>query len=269
MGTENNDLNFFERLRGEVEAEERHTIDLDATTYHRVVTASRALNVTPSRVISLLVASDYAQQPVPQPAAQQTPPPAPRTDWIPVFAIYRNHRVTGAFDPVTQAMTIPEGFAQGSYKLPGGARVAVIRALAPEVNPAGNGWLFWRLESNGKLLQSIRRPVVAAPYSQPPTPQPEVQPEWIPVFGIYRNHRVTGSFEAVTQAMTIPEGAGQGSYKQPGAARAAVVRALAPEVHPGGNGWFFWRLERTGEPLQSIRRPTDGAAAEEQRDEAE
>ncbi|MGP8298238.1 hypothetical protein ACTPOK_09860 [Streptomyces inhibens] len=90
-----------------------------------------------------------------------------------------------------------------------------------------------------------------AQFAQLPTAPPAVA--GMDVYAIYACTRVEGRYDPVTGALTIEEGPGQGHYKTPSGASAAVLRALRPTVTPIRSGWEFWRIRSTGVPLESIR----------------
>jgi hypothetical protein len=76
----------------------------------------------------------------------------------------------------------------------------------------------------------------------------------IDVFADYEGHRTHGRYDPTTRRIDITSGplAGQ-SFKTPSAAACAVVAHYKPSVHPNRNGWDFWYIEGSGEPLQTIR----------------
>lgn len=76
----------------------------------------------------------------------------------------------------------------------------------------------------------------------------------IAVHALYAGTRVDGTYDPKAKAVTITSGplAGQ-RFKTPTGAARAVVGELRPEVSPHRNGWGFWIVTDTGNPLQSIR----------------
>ncbi|MFE0380165.1 hypothetical protein ACFW1M_32435 [Streptomyces inhibens] len=90
-----------------------------------------------------------------------------------------------------------------------------------------------------------------AQFAQLPTDPPAAA--GMDVYAIYASTRVEGRYDPETGALTIREGPGQGHYKTPSGASAAVLRALRPTVTPIRSGWEFWRIRSTGIPLESVR----------------
>ncbi|MFY1578933.1 hypothetical protein ACN26Z_29005 [Verrucosispora sp. WMMD703] len=43
------------------------------------------------------------------------------------------------------------------------------------------------------------------------------------------------------------------TFRTPSEAARAVVSALRPGVSPQRNGWTFWTITETGQPLQTVR----------------
>ena len=99
-----------------------------------------------------------------------------------------------------------------------------------------------------------------------PTPPRDLPDDpWTPlrVHATYRRQRTDGQFVRATNRLTITTGALAGTtYPSPTAAAGAVVRAANPDRASGNNdGWNFWRIDGTGEPLASVRtRPRGGGA---------
>lgn len=76
----------------------------------------------------------------------------------------------------------------------------------------------------------------------------------IPVHVEYQGTRVEALFEPESETLRIVSAPLDGqSYGSPSGAAIAVVRELNPSVSPNRNGWDFWRVSATGEPLASIR----------------
>ncbi|MDX3849148.1 hypothetical protein [Streptomyces sp. AK02-01A] len=124
---------------------------VDDTTHAQITLLARAWNVTPGEAVRRLV--EHFQQP----SSVIQPSDVPAGRYVAVHAIYDGVRVPGLFDPTTQALTITEGPASGSYRTPSGAAGAVLQALNPHVKPNRNGWGFWTIDSSGELLQTLRR----------------------------------------------------------------------------------------------------------------
>ncbi|MER8267958.1 hypothetical protein ABT007_27585 [Streptomyces griseus] len=125
-------------------------ITVDDVTHTQITLLARAWDVTPGEAVRRLV--DHFQRPSPASA-----PSAPASNRVAVHAIYDGVHVPGLYDPATQALTITEGPAAGTYRTPSGAASAVLQALKPHVKPNRNGWGFWALDDSGELLQTLRR----------------------------------------------------------------------------------------------------------------
>ncbi|MEW1612459.1 hypothetical protein ACIQRJ_34345 [Streptomyces niveus] len=125
-------------------------ITVDDVTHTQITLLARAWDVTPGEAVRRLVG--HFQHPSPAAA-----PSAPASNRVAVHAIYDGVHVPGLYDPATQALTITEGPAAGTYRTPSGAASAVLQALKPHVKPNRNGWGFWALDDSGELLQTLRR----------------------------------------------------------------------------------------------------------------
>jgi hypothetical protein len=62
------------------------------------------------------------------------------------------------------------------------------------------------------------------------TPTPSTAPARVAVYAIYARVLIQGSFDPVNASLTIAEGPGQGHYKSPSGACAAVLRVLHPDI---------------------------------------
>lgn len=80
-------------------------------------------------------------------------------------------------------------------------------------------------------------------------------PPLIPVYARYAYTRIDAVFEPTTSSVTVPHGPGEGTYKSPSGASAAVIRALRPDVAPNRTSWSFWRITASGQPLSTLRTP--------------
>jgi hypothetical protein len=75
-----------------------------------------------------------------------------------------------------------------------------------------------------------------------------------PIHVRYKGHRVDGTYDRRTKEVTITSGPLAGTtYKRPSPAARAVIQELAPGISAERNGWSFWIVTATGEPVQSIR----------------
>ncbi|MFF7242337.1 hypothetical protein ACFZBU_00380 [Embleya sp. NPDC008237] len=131
-------------------------IPLDEDNYGKIVFAARMMNCSPTEVVRRLI-EEWSQGITPSdaPSAPVAPPSSGTT--LPVHAVYQGVRVEGIFDPGTRTLRITAGPGAGtSHSAPSAAAGAVLKIVKPERNPNTNGWRFWRLDSNGAELQSIR-----------------------------------------------------------------------------------------------------------------
>lgn len=75
----------------------------------------------------------------------------------------------------------------------------------------------------------------------------------IAVHALYGGTRFEGLYDPATESVTVTSGSAQGRYKSPSGAAAAVLRAENPRINSSRNGWSFWAITETGNPLQTIR----------------
>ena len=147
-------------------------IEIEDTTYDRLVVAARLMNLTVGQVIAQLVdrlASDPAPQPGPleratptRTTAAYTPPARVATDpdveWIPVYKVYKGNRIDGAFSPRSHEVQLKtQPWANKTFPSPTAAAVAVVEHYSGDVreSPNTNGRKFWKVEETGKNLHSI------------------------------------------------------------------------------------------------------------------
>lgn len=76
---------------------------------------------------------------------------------VEVHVIFEKVRTDAVYDRSTRSITITSGPLAGkSFGTPSGAASAVIKEYRPDVSPSRNGWSFWTISADGRLLQSIR-----------------------------------------------------------------------------------------------------------------
>ncbi|MEU7326867.1 hypothetical protein ABZ682_40895 [Streptomyces griseoviridis] len=95
-----------------------------------------------------------------------------------------------------------------------------------------------------------------SPATPSPAPPTRGSNGSVAVHALYEGQRIDGHFDPATRSLTIPEGPGAGHHRTPSGAASAVLHALKPKIHTNRNGWSFWTVDATGEPLQSIRAST-------------
>lgn len=92
---------------------------------------------------------------------------------------------------------------------------------------------------------------------QPMPPRDLPDDPWTPltVHATYLKKRTDGQFVRATTRLTVTTGPLAGTtYGSPSAAAAAVIRAINPARTSGHNdGWRFWRVSGSGEPLDVVR----------------
>jgi hypothetical protein len=148
-------------------------IHLAAETHERLLVTARLMNKTVGEVITLLVdrltnePATPSEEPV-SPSARvggpgrYIPPPVSPPDaavtWIPVYKVYKGHRLEGAFNPRTHEVRLSTGpWANRIFPSPTGAAIAVVEHYSGDVrdSPNTNGRKFWKVVETDKNLHSI------------------------------------------------------------------------------------------------------------------
>lgn len=76
----------------------------------------------------------------------------------------------------------------------------------------------------------------------------------VAVFARHAGTRTKATFNPHTHAVTITNGPLTGqSFTTPTAAMCAVILASGSTTHGPGNGWRFWIVTATGQPIRSLR----------------
>lgn len=76
----------------------------------------------------------------------------------------------------------------------------------------------------------------------------------VPIHVDYADERIEAEFNRADKTVIIVSGRLEGwQYNSPSGAAVAVVKKYRPEVDPNRNGWIFWTVTSTGQPLQSVR----------------
>ncbi len=80
--------------------------------------------------------------------------------------------------------------------------------------------------------------------------------EEVRVYVRYHGERVEGRFDPVKKRLTLTSGPLAGkSFNSPSAAAVAVVSALNQNrERPNTDGWRFWRIADTNEPIDMLRK---------------
>lgn len=84
--------------------------------------------------------------------------------------------------------------------------------------------------------------------------QPPTSDRTVTIHADYEGHRTSGRFFVGPSRIEITDGplAGE-SFRTPSEAARAVVSHYKPSVSPHRNGWAFWIITASGNPLQTIR----------------
>ncbi|MFJ4624663.1 hypothetical protein [Streptomyces sp. NPDC088812] len=125
--------------------------------------------------------------------------------------------------------------------------VPLDRTTHTKLTLLADAWKTSPSEAVGRLIEhfwdSPAAPVPPAPGSD----------DGVAVHALYEGRRINGRFDPVSRSLTIPEGPGAGHHRTPSGAASAVLHALKPGIRTNRNGWSFWTVDTTGDPLQSIR----------------
>jgi hypothetical protein len=86
-------------------------------------------------------------------------------------------------------------------------------------------------------------------------PVPEPDQDWTRVHASYGQAWIEGRFDPESGRLAITSGELAGRrFKSPSGAARAVVRFHNPDIRPNRNGWVFWTVTDSGQPLESLRR---------------
>lgn len=89
---------------------------------------------------------------------------------------------------------------------------------------------------------------------KPPAERKESSQNGVAIHADYDGHRTRARFITGPGRIEITDGPLAGAtYRTPSKAAQAVVGHYKPTVSPHRNGWIFWIITDTGEPLQSVR----------------
>lgn len=105
----------------------------------------------------------------------------------------------------------------------------------------------------GEIVAWLVREVSLKIDDQPVSPHAN---DGVRVYVRYRGERVEGRFDPVKKRLTLTSGPLAGkSFNSPSAAAVAVVSALNQNREcPNTDGWRFWRIADTNEPIDVLRR---------------
>ena len=104
-------------------------------------------------------------------------------------------------------------------------------------------------ETVGFLLEYFRQGAAGAAATTVHT-----APQGVAVHAIYQGQRVEGSYDPMSNSLTVTSGtlAGQ-PFNTPSGAANAVVASIKPGVTPNRSGFDFWFVTSTGRTLRSVR----------------
>jgi len=149
------------------------SIETDDETYDRLYMAARLMDVPLGEIVRRLVkrlASEpssgasstatamHSEEAAATTTAMPTMPAPPTNDWLPIFKIYKGHRVEGNFNPSThEVLLITEPWVNKYFSSPTAAAVTVVEHYSgnDRKSPSTNGRKFWKLTSTGANLRSI------------------------------------------------------------------------------------------------------------------
>ncbi|MFG1921061.1 hypothetical protein [Cryptosporangium sp. NPDC048952] len=81
------------------------------------------------------------------------------------------------------------------------------------------------------------------------------EPQGVPVYAIYQGQRIEGTYDPMSNSLTVTSGALAGErFNTPSGAAKAAVAGIKPGVAPNRSGFDFWFVTSTGETLRSIRK---------------
>jgi hypothetical protein len=146
-------------------------VEIADATYDRLVVAARLMDRTVGEVVAQLVDRLTSEAPArsDQPGATVTSTrdavthdplaeSGPGSEWIPVFKVYKGHRLDGTFNRSTHEVRLStEPWTNKTFPSPTAAAIAVVLHLSGDVreSPNTNGRKFWKVVATGKNLHSL------------------------------------------------------------------------------------------------------------------
>lgn len=138
---------------------EMTAIEVDQETATVLSSMARALGIPVGQLVRRLVGlsspTTVSATSMPNTSRRESAHAASLTPGhVKVFALYRNQRISGRFEPSTGLTWIDDGRLQGKrYSSPSAAANAVVEDLNPDRRfPNTNGRMFWRVEDSEKPL---------------------------------------------------------------------------------------------------------------------
>ena len=132
---------------------------------------------------------------------------------------------------------------------------ALIRNIAPDVHAE-----IIRAAGRSNVSEFAKRPACWEVVQRLHTSlgrtqrQTELPCKVIDIHALYGGVRIDAAFDQSTRSVTIVSGALAGErYETPSGAAVAIVSHHRPDVDPSRNGWLFWSVSETGDPLSTVR----------------
>lgn len=135
------------------------SIDIEQSTYDRLVVTARLLDQPVGNVVTLLLDRLTGDAPPGQnpPVAAATARTVPGGGDLPVHALYKGQRVEGAFSPDTLELQVDSAPWSGRrFSSPTAAAQAVVSQYGSDrQSPNTNGRRFWKVTRTGNDLRSL------------------------------------------------------------------------------------------------------------------
>jgi hypothetical protein len=108
----------------------------------------------------------------------------------------------------------------------------------------------WEGTSKGEVVARLLSRLPA----QGGDPAPADHSTDVPVYKVYERKRVEGLFDPAAKTLSITTEPLSGEvFNRPSSAAISVVEHFKPGSNPNRNGWDFWRVTATDEPLSTLR----------------
>lgn len=136
------------------------TIELDLATYEKLIITARLTEQSVGAVVKRLVDRlANAQSPTTTTPLSDdvVPSEKPPPSWVPVFKVYKGHRLEGEFNPSTmEVKVLTNPWAGRVFSSPTAAATAVVEHFPSTRETSNtNGRRFWRVVSTRRDLRSI------------------------------------------------------------------------------------------------------------------
>lgn len=143
------------------------TIDLDQQTFEKLQVTAHLTDRPIGAVVKQLVDRLVSAPATVQVAAASTTVQASHSStasvghvqnaWLPVFKVYKGHRVEGEFNPSTMELKVTTAPWSGRvFQSPTAAAIAVVEHFPSDRETSNtNGRKFWKVTSTGRDLRSV------------------------------------------------------------------------------------------------------------------